>query len=117
MERQSDGSASPSSPTPTGTGYGLATGQAAGVTGLLNDGLEMMDPEASAFLAVALVPTGLGSMTIDLARMRAIEQWVRDMGPATRFFEGFFDPTGTPTAGVGARRVTVTPLWDRDRLR
>jgi hypothetical protein len=96
--------------------YRLATDQAKRVTHLLNDGLAMMDPDASAFLAVAMVPTGIGTMTVDVAGLRAIEQWVREVGAASRFFEGFFDPAASPTAGVAAHRVTVTPLWDRDRL-
>jgi hypothetical protein len=96
--------------------YRLAADQAGRVTRILEDGLGMMDQGARAFLAVGMVPTGLGSMHIDLARVRAIEQWVRTLGPANRF-EGFFDPTGTPTANVAAHRVTVSPLWQREQLR
>jgi hypothetical protein len=95
--------------------YRLAADQAGRVTSILGDGLHMMDHEAGAFLALAMVPTGLGSMPIDLARVRAIEQWIRGLGPASRF-EGFFDPAGTPTADVAAHRVTVSPLWQRHGL-
>jgi hypothetical protein len=96
--------------------FRLASDQAGRVTHLLDGGFEMMDRDVGAILGVAMVPTGLGSMAIDLARMRAIEQWARDLGPAN-YFDGFFDPSGSPTSGVAAHRVTVSPLWDNDRPR
>jgi hypothetical protein len=96
--------------------YRVATDQSARVSQILENGLAMMDRAANAFLAVAMVPTGPGSMTIDLAQVQAVQQWIRSLGPPMHF-EGFFDPTVSPTADVAAHRVTVSPLWDRDRLR
>jgi hypothetical protein len=96
--------------------YRVAVDQAVRVSQILNEGVANMDREANAFLAVAMVPTGRGSVTIDLGRVDAIQQWLRDLG-APSYFEGFFDPTSSPTADVAAHRVTVSPLWDRDRPR
>jgi hypothetical protein len=96
--------------------YRVALDQSARTSRILDDGLAVMDLGWNAFLAVAMVPTGPGSMTIDLARVQAMQQWVRDLGPPA-YFEGFFDPTVSPTADVAAHRITVSPLWDRDRPR
>jgi Schlafen, AlbA_2 len=97
--------------------FRLATDQTTRVSRILDQGLDAMDyQQPSAFLGVALVPTGPGAMAIDLERTWSLEQWIRDLG-APRYFDGFFDPTGSPTAGVAARRVTLMPLWDRNRLK
>jgi hypothetical protein len=94
--------------------YRLATGQVERVAQVVDEGLRVMDLERGAFIGVAVVPTGLGSMSIDLARVEAIEGWARDLG-APNHFEGFFEQGASPSAGVGAHRVTLMPLWDRDR--
>jgi Putative DNA-binding domain len=96
--------------------YRLATDQSVRGKRILDEGLATMDVEASAFLAVSMVPTGAGSMAIDLSCVAAVQQWVRGLGAPNRF-EGFFDPMGNPTAGVGTHRVTVSPVWERDQLR
>jgi hypothetical protein len=96
--------------------YRLATDQVSRATQILTEGLEMMDRESGALLGLAMVPTGQGSMAIDLARVRAFEQWIRDLGAAVRF-DGFFDPAGSPTGSVAAHRVTMNLLWDSNRPR
>ena len=93
----------------------LAAEQAPRAARVLTEGLEKMDGAADAFLAVAMVPMEAGSMAIDAAAVRAIEEWIRGLGPG-HFLEGFFDPTGSPTAGVATHRVWVTPLWEMERL-
>jgi hypothetical protein len=81
----------------------VASGQAERLDHILTEGLAAMDLSEEAFLAVALVPTGAGSMPIDLARVDAVGEWARTrIGPAA-WFDGFFDPqvpAGTP--GVAA---------------
>ena len=92
--------------------FTVAAGQAGRMDRVLSEGLDAMDLSEEAFLAVALVPTGAGSMPIDLARVAAVGEWVKtEIGPA-RWFEGFFDssvPPGTP--GVAAHRVTLTTVY------
>ena len=92
----------------------LATDQANRVARVLDDGLGAMALDGHAFLAVAMVPTGLGSMMIDAARVAAIGRWVAELGEPN-YFEGFFHPTVSPTAGVRAHRVTLKRLWETDR--
>jgi hypothetical protein len=52
-------------------------------------------------------------MTIDLARVRSVEQWARDFGSPI-LFTGFFPDGTSPTAGVGSHRITLTTLFERD---
>jgi hypothetical protein len=92
--------------------FRLAGDQAGRIAQILDDGLGAMDVGGAAFVALAIVPTGLGSMTIDLARVRSIEQWATDMGSPI-FFSGFFLDGVSPTAGVGSHRITLTTLWER----
>jgi hypothetical protein len=91
----------------------VAAGQAARIDRVLSDGLGAMDLSEEAFIGVALVPTGRGSMPIDLARVAAIGEWARtEIGPA-RWFDGFFEsqvPPGAP--GVAAHRVTLTTIYE-----
>ncbi len=94
--------------------YRLAADQSTRVAQIIDEGCRAIDIAAGAFIAVAMVPTGLGSMAIDLARLNAVERWVRELG-APNYFDGFFDPSTSPTSGVGAHRITLTRLWDRDR--
>jgi hypothetical protein len=94
--------------------YGLATDQAARVEQVLDEGFGAMDLDGDAFIGLAMVPTGLGSMAIDLARVGAIERWIRELG-APNYLEGFFEPGVLPTAGVGAHRVTLTSLRDTEQ--
>ena len=55
---------------------------------ILDDGVGATDVEGAAFVALAMVPTGLGSMTIDLERVRNVEQWATDLG-SPMFFSRF----------------------------
>jgi hypothetical protein len=73
-----------------------------------------MDVQRGTFIGVAMVPTGLGSMPIDVAHVAAIQRWISELG-GPNYFDGFFDPTVAPVAGVSAHRVTVTRNWDTGR--
>ena len=95
--------------------FRVAATQADRVTRILEDGLGAMDLSEDAFVASALVPTGSGSMSIDLARTRAMEQWAMDLAPAW-YDGGLFDKhQAPPSAGVGAHRVTLTMIHETDR--
>jgi hypothetical protein len=94
--------------------FRLAGDQVRRVEQIIDEGIGAMDVGGAAFVAVALVPTGLGSMTIDLAQVRSTEQWARDFGSPI-FFTGFFPDGVSPTAGVGSHRITLTTLFERDR--
>jgi hypothetical protein len=94
--------------------FTVAADQVARLDRILADGLSVMDlSDDEAFVAVALVPTGAGSMPIDLARVAAVGEWARtEIGPAN-WFEGFFDaqvPPGVP--GVAAHRLTLKTMFD-----
>lgn len=93
--------------------FSVASGQTGRLSEILDDGLGAMDLSEEAFIAVALVPTGPGSMPIDLARVAAVGEWARgEIGPA-RWFEGFFDAQAPPAApGVAAHRVTLTTIYE-----
>jgi hypothetical protein len=103
--------------------FRVAEDQTLRIKAILDEGLESMDTSGAAFLAISMVPTTPGSMTIDAARLRAMEVWARGVG-SPNFFSGFF-PDGVPiTAGVRARRVTLTdsladgrpPSWQYAQL-
>ena len=96
--------------------FRVAGDQSARVSRILDDGLAMMNRDEGAFLAVAVVPTGLGSMTIDLGRVDAMQRWIRERGTPL-YFDGFIDPSVSPTGDVASHRITVSPLWDRDQPR
>jgi hypothetical protein len=81
---------------------------------VLEEGFSAMDLDAVAAVGVALVPTGRGSMIIDRARIAAMELWARQLGPLN-YFDGFFPAGGAPSAGVGAHRVALTSLFERDQ--
>jgi Putative DNA-binding domain len=89
-----------------------ATDQTERMTVVIEEGLRAMDTREDAFLAVGLVPTTSGSMRIDLARTRSLEQWVSDFGRPD-WWRGFFHDR--PVARVGARRVMVTTSLGGDR--
>jgi len=93
--------------------FTVAAGQAGLLDRILREGLDAMDLSEEAFIAVALVPTGAGSMPIDLVRVAAIGEWARsEIGPAI-WFEGFFDTQAPPAApGVAAHRVTLTTIYE-----
>jgi hypothetical protein len=93
--------------------FTVAGGQAGRLNRILAEGLDAMDLSEEAFVAVALVPTGAGSMSIDLARVAAVGEWARtEIGPAN-WFEGFFDAQARPgTPGVAAHRVTLTTIYE-----
>ena len=96
--------------------FRVAAGQAGRLDGILTDGLAVMDLSEDAFIAVGLIPTGAGSMPIDLARVTAVGEWARrQIGPA-RWFEGFFDSQVRPgTPGVASHRLTITTAIGADR--
>jgi hypothetical protein len=91
----------------------VAAGQAGRLNRILTEGLGAMDLSEEAFIAVALVPTGAGSMPIDLARVAAVGEWARTrIGPAN-LFEGLFDAQAPPAAaGVAAHRLTLTTIYE-----
>jgi hypothetical protein len=95
--------------------FTVAAGQERRIDKILSDALGEMNLSEEAFLAVALVPTGAGSMPIDLARVAAIGEWVRtEIGPAN-WFDGFFDAQAPPAAPrVAAHRVTLTTIYETD---
>jgi Putative DNA-binding domain len=72
--------------------FRLATDESERVTAVLGEGLSAMDTSEGAFLAVALVPTTSGSMSIDVARTRAVEEWAVELGGRTG------GPGSSPTA-------------------
>jgi hypothetical protein len=94
--------------------FTVATDQAADIAQVLDDGRRAIERTGDAALVVAVVPTGRGSMSIDLARVATVEQWAKDLG-ATNYFDGFFPSGVPPVAGVGAHRVTLTGIHERGR--
>jgi hypothetical protein len=88
--------------------FSIARNQSDRLAQVMAEGVEAMDLSDGAFTAVAVVPTGAGAMSIDLARMAMVQHWVREHGPAN-FMDGFSDLTSTPTSAVRAHRVTVAP--------
>jgi hypothetical protein len=59
-----------------------ATDQTERLTAVLEVGLSGIDTSEGACVAVGLVPTTSGSMSIDLARRQAAAQWASSFGPA-----------------------------------
>jgi hypothetical protein len=94
--------------------FALATSQADRIDQVMGDGLRAMDLTDAAFVTVAVVPTSAGSMPIDLARVSAVEQWARALGPPN-WFDGFFHGETPPAAAVGAHRVALSTSHGRDR--
>jgi hypothetical protein len=90
-----------------------ATDQTERLAVLIEEGLSAMDTRDGVFLAVGLVPTSPGAMSIDVARLQAVEQWARDFGRVF-WWRGFFHET--PLARAGARRIRVTTVFAADRL-
>jgi len=66
-----------------------ATDQSERMTVIIEEGPGAMDTREDAFPAVGLVSTTSGSMPIDLARLRSLEQWVSDFGRPD-WWRGFF---------------------------
>ena len=95
--------------------FTVAAGQTQRLDGILADGLGAMDLSEEAFVAVGLLPTGAGSMPIDLARVAAIGEWAKnEIGPAN-WFEGFFERQAPPALpSVAAHRVTLTSMYETD---
>jgi hypothetical protein len=87
--------------------------QAGRVGQVLDEGLAAMNVSEEPFIAVGLVATGTGSMSINLATVDVLAGWAKDHGPA-RWFEGFFDRQAPPVAGVAAHRVTLRTVYDTD---
>jgi schlafen family protein len=88
--------------------FAAATDQVTRAESVLQEGLTQMDmDEQRAYLAVALVPSALGSMSISLARVRQLEEWAVE-SPGTYAWRGFFG--GRPNARAGIRRVRLGSL-------
>lgn len=93
--------------------FRLATDESERLTVVLDEGLNAMDtPAGEAFLAVALVPTTSGSMSIDVARTGLVEQWAAELG-RPHWWRGFFGDR--PRARVGARRLMLGTTLDARR--
>jgi hypothetical protein len=92
--------------------FRVATDQTERLAVVLEEGLRAMDTSEDAFLAVGLVPTTSGSMSIDLARIRSVEQWAVDLG-RRNWWLGFFHHQ--PSVRVGTGRLMVTPFLGGDR--
>jgi hypothetical protein len=92
--------------------FRLATDQSERVAVVLEEGLGAVDTSQGAFLAVGLVPTSPGFMSIDVARLQAAVQWASDFG-RVHWWRGFFHQT--PSARAGARRIRVTTVFTTDR--
>jgi Putative DNA-binding domain len=90
--------------------FRIATDQSERVASVLEDGLGAMDTRDDAFLAVGLAPTAPGYMSIDRARVRAVEQWAIELG-RRNYWRGFFFEQ--PSVRVGARRLRVGPIGNR----
>jgi hypothetical protein len=93
--------------------FAVAAGQTQRLGQILTDGLNAMVLAEEAFIAVALVPTGAGSMPIDLASVAAVGEWAtNDIGPVN-WFEGFFDRQAPPASPrVAANRLTLTTVYE-----
>lgn len=94
--------------------FRIASEQTGRVEQILTGGLEVMNLDGDAFVALAIVPTEPGSLTIDLAQVASIQHWASSLGPPN-FFDGFFPAGVSPTAGVGAHRMTLTSLFERQQ--
>ena len=94
--------------------FQLIAGQTERLDLVMSEGLAEMETGADAYLAVALVPTSSGSMSIDAAQVSEVEQWARDMQNSAEPWLGFFR-IASPDARAGPRRVTLASVYDADR--
>ena len=93
--------------------FRFATDESKRITEVLNEGLNAMHtPAGNAFLAVGLVPTTSGSMSIDVARTGLVEQWAIELG-LPNWWRGFFH--NRPRVRVGARRLMLGTTLDARR--
>ncbi len=88
--------------------FRMAEDQMSRIEPILEDGLAQMDlHDDSAYLAIALVPSTPGSMSMGLARIHQVEKWALD--PAgTYAWRGFFG--SHPNGRAGIRRVRLGSL-------
>lgn len=88
--------------------FRMAEQQMSRIEPIIEDGLSQMDLEGdSAYLAVALVPSSPGSISIGLAHIRRVEKWAFDPS-GTQAWRGFFDRH--PNGRAGMRRVRLGSL-------
>ncbi len=93
--------------------FQMAEDQVARIEPIVKDGLAQMDLQAGwAHLAVALVPSTPGSMSMGLARVRQMEQWAFDRG-GTHWWRGFFG--SHPNGRAGVRRLRLGSLTSETR--
>lgn len=86
--------------------FRAARDQTGRVQQVVGDGSKQLPVEFEAFVSVAVVPTVEGDWPIDLAQVRATEQWAVALGPE-RWWMGFFSQGAYPTGRVRQRRVTL----------
>lgn len=81
---------------------------------VLRSGLEAVDrdEDRAAYLAVALVPSAPGSMPMDFAQVRRLEEWAAEPSGSV-LWRGFFG--SRPNARAGVRRVCLGSLLNSDR--
>lgn len=85
--------------------FRMAEDQMSRIEPVVGDGLAQMDLQKdSAYLAVALVPSTPGSMSMGLARIRQVEDWALDPS-GTYAWRGFFG--SHPNGRAGIRRVRL----------
>jgi hypothetical protein len=85
--------------------FRMVDDQLSRIGSVIDEGLAQMDLRDDwAHLAVALLPSSLGSMSIGLARVRELEEWATDKG-GTYAWRGFFGHR--PNGRSGIRRVRL----------
>lgn len=85
--------------------FRMATDQSDHVQAVIGEGLAAMDvSHAPPLLVVAAVPSQAGVMSVDFARLRAIDEWAGGLG-RRRFWRGWLN--GPPLVRVGSHRVRL----------
>lgn len=88
--------------------FGMVEDQLSRIGSIVDEGLTQMDLRDDwAYLAVALVPSTPGSMSMGLARVRQVEKWAVDHA-GTRAWRGFYG--SHPNGRAGIRRVRLGSL-------
>lgn len=88
--------------------FAMVEDQLSRVEAIFDEGFSQMDLQADyACLAVALVPSTPGSMSIGLARVRQLEAWAVEAS-GTYAWRGFYGHR--PNGRAGVRRVRLGPL-------
>lgn len=93
--------------------FRMVEDQRSRVDSVIGEGLAQMALRDDwAYLAVGLVPSSPGSMSIGFARVREIEKWATDKA-GTSFWRGFFG--NHPNGRAGVRRVRLGRLVSESR--